>query len=329
MLRNTLPAAGLIASAILSIASPAHAVTAQWSQPDLDRWMYPFNFTPGTRSVASLFGAPDNPSFDDRDAQVLMGFNTSSLIPIALAPSEYQITKVTVTSTISGGSFLYDPTYDSFTTYQAGGVDNDAGRPIELYGVGFRGNYTQLDFGNTDTTTGPGFEEAEAFGSHNGNPGTFDQDRSALALGDIGGGVLGDISNNVKQTFDTNPFAVGTNASLLPGDDVPVDTTFTFDLDLSDPLVLAYLRAGLSEGQLAFALSSMHPADQFGPAVFPFIYLDEHLTGQPFTLDIEFTIGQSNGGGGNGNAIPEPTTLSMLVMSLALLARPRHRQLLY
>ena len=40
-----------------------------------DRWMYPFNATPGDRVAGSLFGIYGNPSFDERDAQIFLAFD--------------------------------------------------------------------------------------------------------------------------------------------------------------------------------------------------------------------------------------------------------------
>lgn len=326
MLRKNGFAVGVCAASLASTTA-LHAIEVQWSSPDLDRWNYP-HLNGGKRNNGSTFSSiGQGPGFDDRMAQVLLGFNTAAQgIPSGLAAGQYQITSIKLTATVFRDSLgVYDPTYDAVATY-TGGVDRDAGRPIELYGVGFRGGYTQFDFGPDDASA-PGYSEAETstapnvpngFGEST-NPG----DRFVFAA-DVSTGSLRDVSNNVAGNFDTSPFAVG-QTTLNPGDQILLGTTFTFDIDLSDPLILAYLQSGLSIGQLEFALSSLHAGS--GTVGFPYVdffmresptFLDGAI---PITLAIEFEVGAAG-----ANAIPEPTSLAMLSSgAIALLSMRRRR----
>ena len=84
----------------------------------LDRWMYPFAFTGGTRNLSPTFGAVGTPGFDNRDAQFLIGFDTSAVIPAGQGADNYQINSITVRAMVGAPSgFEYDPTYDPFRAY--------------------------------------------------------------------------------------------------------------------------------------------------------------------------------------------------------------------
>lgn len=102
----------VLGSMLLSvfIVTAAQGATATVS---LDRWMYPFAFTGGTRDLAPTFGAVGTPGFDNRDAQFLIGFDTSSTVPVGQGAANYQINSVTVRAMVgSPAGFEYDPTYD-------------------------------------------------------------------------------------------------------------------------------------------------------------------------------------------------------------------------
>jgi hypothetical protein len=64
------PIRQLVACGVLLIlcaaARPASAATATFDAA-LDRWMYPFAFSGGSRDLAPTFGAVGNEGFDNRD----------------------------------------------------------------------------------------------------------------------------------------------------------------------------------------------------------------------------------------------------------------------
>ena len=89
---------GMLGVAIGGVSAAPVVITRD--APDLDRWMYPFNSSSvGTRPGASCFGALGQTelagfTFDERDAQVLVGFDLSADVPADLC--RYRITQATV-----------------------------------------------------------------------------------------------------------------------------------------------------------------------------------------------------------------------------------------
>lgn len=226
-------------------------------EPSLDRWMYVANSTPGSRAQASTFSALPSGGVDDRFAQFLISFDTTGL-PTGLPSEMYQVTAVTLTATIGQDElFVFDPSYDSYNTF-TGLVDEDDGRPLELHGVGYRGEFTSVTF-----------EEDSPYGS---------SVRNAFALGFDQDGVQRDVTNSISDQFESQPWSIGQirrpdtgsdgkvirGANLQPGELVPRDAKVEFPLDLTLPGVKAYLQEGLSQGRLSLVLSSLHPATQQG-----------------------------------------------------------------
>lgn len=275
---------------VLTLAScwlaSARAEIAHWSESDLDNWGYSNAFSPGDGRFISTFATLGSDD-EDRLAQMLIGFDTSKFIPSGESASEYEIQSVTMTVTVGRGSNVaYDPTYDAIDSFPN---DPDAGRPFELYGVGFRNGYERIGFGETDLSP-PEFEEGTPYA------GDFDlQDRAAYALGGNGLGDLVDVSDNVSQGFDTQPWAVG-QANLAPGAPAVDGTEFTFTLDLNLPGVRDYVQEALEQGGLALMLTSMHEVSgQGGAEPYPAFYTKENIdlgTGEPVappTLTIEYS----------------------------------------
>jgi hypothetical protein len=262
----------------------------------LDRWMYPFAFTGGTRDLVPTFSAVGTPGFDNRDGQFLLGFNTTTIAPAGLGAQNYQINAVTVRAMVGAPSgFAYDPTYDSFRTYLPAAdpvfmTDADSGRPIELHGIGFRNGYTSLSFGPNDNQP-PAFEESSPFGAQSART------RNVYPLGYLSPGIGSDVANNVDDRTESQPWAIGTT-SLAAGAVVTDNTTFTFAIDLSDSSVRDYLQRGLNDGALGFAITSLHPAAQAGGLPTPQFITRENVGvgAVPAILDIDIQV------------VPEPAT---------------------
>ncbi len=227
--------------------------------------MYPFDFEPGNRVTASTFASFDS-RFDTRDAQFLLGWDTAALVAPKAAPARYLLRRVRVSVTVSRDkTFFYDPTYDSYVTYMTNQpgyvVDGDLGRPIELYGAGFRGGFTAETF-LENSAYGP----LNAFTSSNISIAT----RNAFAAQFDARGELIDLANHVGQAnatwtnapFEARPWAVGQTTNAAPGELVPEDSVLTFELDLTDPLVVGYVQGALANGRLRFFISSLSPAQQ-------------------------------------------------------------------
>jgi hypothetical protein len=281
-------------SALACLGCQANAQLVDFgSIATLDRWMYPFNGSPGTRFSATTFGAPRLAGFDDHDAQFIVGFDTNPGVPAGLATSDYRVTSLVVTATIANNNqFRYDPTSDPQASYesQEGGYpnlipDTDEGRPIEIWGLGYRDGFTASTW--TETTT---------FGL---NPVVFPAQEARTAFMAVfdAQGIPTDATNNLTEEIDRTPMAVGQIDGLAPGALVPGDSVVSFEIDLCDPGTRAYLAQSLSLGELRFAISSLHFADG-GPGggtsdpLYPEFYTRENPIAQilGFQPTVELTV---------------------------------------
>jgi hypothetical protein len=260
-----------IVSSCISATSVADTISVHYPSPFLDRWNYPFNASPGVRPNASIFapyvGEELHEDFDNRDAQFHIAFDTSADIEIGLGPERYHVTEAAITVQVSNNNnFRYDPTYDPWQTYLPSYdpdyfPDDTPGRPIELYGVGFRNGFGPLTY-----------QENTPYSPHGGF-GKFIRTTYALDYDDDG--QPRDVSNNIDERYDTFPFAIGT-APLTPGSFVPSATIITFHLDLDDPFVQQYLAEQLDLGRLHFMLASLHHATEDQDGSFPEFYCKEN-----------------------------------------------------
>lgn len=271
------------------------------SSPTLDRWVYPFGDFLGDRPVSPTFASFD-PRFDTRDAQTLLGWDTADLLPIQSGPRRYLIRKARLAVTVAANNaFVYDPTFDTYLTYAtnhpAYTPDADPGRPVELYGAGFRNGFTAESF-----------QEKSSFGKL--NPITSDTisigTRNAFAAMFGTNGTLVDIANNVGQAnvqwtqppFEVQPWAVGVTTNAQPGEMVPADAVFTFEIDLTNPWIVGYLQSALDTGRIRLFLSSLSPASQVTPGgiggggagAYPQWSTRENLLYDPPRLEMEGTL---------------------------------------
>jgi len=282
-------------------------------QPSVDRWMYPFNSAPTTRTGASVFGATGSAGFDNRDGQILVRFDTTSVAAAGLGASNYNIGSLRLSLTVNvGNSFFYDPTYDSYRSlldpsspnYLA---DSDPGSPVELFAVGYRNGYSESTFG-----------QASPFGA------TSVGTRNAFAAGFNSNGSMIDVSNNVSQAFETTPLSIGTIAGLTAGSLVPVDSVMTFNLDLSDPAVIAWLQSSLNDGYLEFMVTSLQTTTQQASNGFPSFYTKANPLNDPTSSDPDDHIAAKLAG--SVVAVPEPGTWGLLIVSAAAIIGLRKRR---
>jgi len=262
----------------------AQRINADINVPTLDRWMYAFNSQPAGRPLASVFGAVGVPGFDDRDGQALFGYDTGGSIPIGRGLRGYRVIEASLTARIGqGDTFVYDPTFDVLQSYLTPDDpvmgDTDAGRPIELYAVGYRNGWTLQTFQEGSPFGGVPIEQP-AEGSRN------------CFAAEYVNGVAVDVSRNVRQGFEVLPMAIGRASGLSAGDVVPIDTDFVFSIDLGNPATVAYIRRGLDAGRLNLMISSLHEVEM-GVATAPIFYQRENPLGVPARLHLVVELAQA------------------------------------
>lgn len=276
----------VMASLLGSIVSADSAVVLE---PTGDKYMYPFIEdgplgSGGRRGSASVFGAYgsiDDPlfDFDDRDAQFFLDFATGSVVPPGRGASNYRVLGLTVTIVVENQDiFVYDPTFDLLGTYTGLAVDSDPSRPMELYGVGYRSGWTRSTFNEDELFQ----TEPSSFGQANWN-----RKRNAFALDFDTNGLPRDVSNNVEERFEVNPWAVADSpgfidldgnyveSPLAPGSLVPEGRVFRFQVDLTNPHIVAYLQDSLDAGRLHLMVSSLYGTSQQSTDI-PRFYTRDH-----------------------------------------------------
>lgn len=263
---------------ILSIAASAVASSHEIQQafaavPTADRWMYSFNSTPGSRTIASTFSAlPAAGGVDDRFGQFLLKFDTVAAgIPAGLGAENYKPVKIILTAVLGPSeNVLYDPTEDSRLTYVPSAIaDLDSGRPLELHGTGFRGGFTAATF-----------LENSAFGSS--APGG----RNAYALGYTPTAVARDTSHNVSSGFDSLPWALGKILVKPPGETVytelaagaviPTYARAEFEINLAIPGVANYIKQSFHAGFIWLTVTSLHSVTQQASQGYPSYFTKEN-----------------------------------------------------
>ena len=279
--------------------------------PSIDKWIYPFASSGGgTRTSAPVFGAiGDVGTFDDRDGQFFVGFNSTGTIPSNRGATNYLISSATLTLRLSFGvadMVVYDPTYDLRSTYDptSGAPINgdDPGRPIELYGAGYRNGFTATNVVE-NTPFSPASDPSEE-----GVRNIFASDLAAGAR---------DVSNNIRDDFDPVPFAIGqvTAEDLNADGTMKGDIDVVFALNLLNPNVVSYLQAALDLGRVNLIAASLHQASQGGPATRPeFDTKELGLAGIPGRFDLQVTV------------VPEPHTAGLLILGASIFACWRNRR---
>ncbi len=305
----------------LALAAPAVAETYRFQIPSDDRWHYPFNFTPGSRPVASCFGAPGagNNFFNDRDGQLLIAWNSAAQIAPGQGSGAYIIRSVRVVlSNIPGAQWQVDLTPDEWFTFDVDGDgtinadgiprgqpgdrdgesdDADPGRPVELFGVGFGPN-TSYETWNEFTF----YEGSNSLENLPRDPFPFMfQPFTAEKL---------HVEDNVKGLhngglflpvleFTPRPWAVGRPANYTPGaQPAPFDVVFEVDLSQSHGALRNYFGQQLNGGRVVLYVNSLADAVQMGnPAELPAFVTKEGVAIYPgahapiLEIDVEINHG--------------------------------------
>lgn len=271
---------------VLSSASLAGPLTIQLTKPSLDRWMYPFNSQPGIELQARTFAALEQPGFDDRDGEMLLGFDLKSGgINPGQGSAEYLVTSARVRAWVStADTFNYDASYDDYrTALQASNPnftpDADDGRPVELFMAGYRNGFSALTFTETSPFGGPP-TVPPAQGSRHVLPVVLKNNQ------------LVDVSNHVRDGIEALPLAIG-QMPLAAGALVPANTEATFDVDLCVPGARDYFAQAADQGVLNLLLSSLHAQTGPGnPPNYPFFYTKENPAAQAlgYEAKLELTV---------------------------------------
>ncbi len=276
----------LIVSALLAsgTANAGTVYSGVVTNPPVDRWMYPFGPT-GPRPTASTFTTIGSTieGFDDRDAQYLIGFDTSATVPSGRPTWAYNVAAVTLTVRVlveeGTPGWVYDATPDSATSVlpladPASTADADPGRPIELFACDYRGLHPQTNepWNALNYTQSSPFATLDPVGFARGNRAVFPVDFGGA------GGAARDVSNNVTGAvrFDPESLSVGQlfapgGVAVAPGAIVPTQSDVRFDVSLASSGVREYIARGLAMGRLNLIVSSLHTASDFGsgPVVYP------------------------------------------------------------
>jgi len=265
----------------------AQSFTVNDADPAIEVYMYG-NASTGDPQIPIWGYFDPNSGVDTRMSQEIVGWNTAALIATNQTPTHYLIKRCRVTLTTDlDHTFFFDPTHDVYQTYldtndPAYQPDADIGRPVEMFGVGYRNGYDAISF-----------SQSPAFG--NESPGQ----RNAYAVGWRTNGVFADVSNNVGKTndvfphFEAWPFAVGQVTNAAAGQIVPAASKMFFELDITDPTVITYLQNSLNIGMLNFDVSTLYSVlgyDGVAGAGYPAFLTQNSLAPTPTRLELEVTV---------------------------------------
>jgi prepilin-type N-terminal cleavage/methylation domain-containing protein len=301
-------------SAAVSTAQQCSAATATWSQPDIDLFSYANADEPGRATGPTFIGGlevdengqfvPLTATSPARLGMDLLAFNTATQITAGLAPTQYQVGSVVVTVMMQSGTFgtlnyanapiARQQVLDDFSNQVP-----TVARPMEMYGVGFRGGLTGFDFQGSDPTKLNGNSRGYGAGGYRVYPIVGDEQHVG-AYQDVSNSFTGGFSateaGGTTAPFDVTPWAIGQTA-LQPGDAIPDRTVFTFTLDLNAAGVRTYVQNSLAAGGLGVMLSSLHLAAQpgFGLLPYPQWFMKESVGSSFFkgvaaTLSVQYDI---------------------------------------
>lgn len=288
----------------------AQITTIDFNSPTFDKNGYPFSSEGGgPRSAAFVFGAIGSPGeFDDRDSQMIVGFSTGGVVPSGRGQQNYTILSATFTLSLDFSAadlVVFDGTYDPISSYTSTGEaepGDDLGRSIELYGVGYRNGFTATSISETTPIIA------------GDNP--LAEDSRNIFATDFVGGVARDVSNNIRDAFDTVPFAIGqvAPADLNPDGTIKDNANIVFTLNLANPDVVAYLKNALNVGRLNLIASSLHLGAQGEDVTYPVFQTKETLAAVPARLDMQVIV------------VPEPRAGSLAIVGAAVFACWRNRR---
>ena len=219
--------------------------------PSDDVWVYTFG-QGAFATVAPTYAGDFSDPFPDRFATYFLTFDTNGLIedpsrPVRVTSFSLETSMLNSSSFDQSNGVIYDASYDPVATYLNPQLDQDPGRPMELYAVGYRNRF------DLESWRAANFPVTGTDG-YNAIPVDFPPGQSAER----------DISNSVNDAMDTHPLAIGTTTNLIgpPGGtqrvlDLARWTFASGDLSTDES---AYLAAEIVSGSVSFMLSSMQLA---------------------------------------------------------------------
>lgn len=257
---------------LCSTLSAVHGGDVVFDTPSDDRWHYPFNFNPGRRPLASVFGStadPDYTTFNDRDGIFLIGWRTESRVCPNLPPASYDVRGVRVILTNpEGATWPIDLTPDPWFNMDYPIADADPGQPIELFGMGFGPDYTYANW--VETSPYVGSDDVEL----------IPRDPYPFVFNTAGTRIH--VEDSVKNQLTPTPWAVGVPQSYSPShQNTPFEVLFTLDLNLSEGRVRRYFQDQLSGGRVLVAVTSLRETFLQAPSGFPTFYTKEGAVADP------------------------------------------------
>lgn len=237
-------AACVSAGFVLSAVIPATAETDATVTLSVDRWYYPFNGTPGTRSTGSMFAyvaQPGDPvyGFNYRDGYVILKFDVE--LPLEFQGGDPYVIKSASLEFWDQPSANWDPL----------AVD------IELFAAGFGPTYSEATWAGTEGFVGGGLTAPPD--PRDPYPRNLDDDSHA--------------------EDDTNavPWALGDPDDVYTGSGgLSEPFKVVFDLDVNDPTIEAELLADIASGVSSWIVCSNLELGGIGGTGFPIMYMSEN-----------------------------------------------------
>ncbi len=245
--------AALFAVPALAAAASAACPTAASSAPFADFWVY--GFGSGATTYAPTFGSPFNTTDPDRLGYYFAVFEFPGLDAGTLPPISaltFEVTLLNSSTFDPTNTVLYDPTYDARASYLDRSLDEDPGRPIELYAVELAGGRDLAALRESDSMylPAPEYYVPQPIDFGGGGP------RRVLYS------IDGAPEPGTAPGFDTEPLAIATAEGV--GARIPDGTRLRFQVSPS-PAARAYLTEQIrTTGRIAFVVSSLHSAGEFG-----------------------------------------------------------------
>jgi hypothetical protein len=273
------------AAARLDVRGKTHATHWQevvMDSPSKDRWNYIFNISPGRRTAASVFWAPEENGFS-RHGMFVIGFDTSAIAQPGLSLESYQLESIEFRAALTWNFQVeYDPTPDSVFNFlpedhEQYQPDIDSGHPLELMGVGFRNGWDELSWK----------EDTEYITGENAERNVF-----PAVLNDQGEITDASLAVDFENPKELQSLASGVVAELQPGEFLPEGGLVTFKLDLNQDWVRSYVQRGLSIGYLYFSVTGLQSGGQ-DARTFPEFHTSESLLGTPPSLTMKYAIQQA------------------------------------